>query len=66
MKSDYMGVQLVQNAQDLHKKKPPGCEGLEINEDNCQGKCGKSERHGASTTTISIQTAHNPGSKETA
>ena len=48
------------------KKKPPGCEGLEIDEDNCQGKCGESERHGASTTAISIQTAHNLGSEETA
>jgi len=48
------------------KKNPPGCEGLEIDEDDRQGKCGESERHSASTTAISIQTAHNLGSEETA
>jgi len=47
MKLDYVDIQLVQNVQNLHEKKNPqireGCEALEINEDDCQGKCGESE-----------------------
>jgi len=39
--------------QNLHEKKNPqtqeGCEALEIDKDNCQGKCGESEWHSAST-----------------
>jgi len=52
MKSDYVDIQLVQNTQNLHEKNPQtqeGCEALEINEYDRQGKCGESERHGAST-----------------
>ena len=56
----------VEHARLTQKKNPPSYEGLEIDEDDHQGKCGESEQHGASTTTILIQTAHNPGSKETA
>jgi len=53
MKSDYVDIQLVQNVQNLHEKKNPqtqeGCEALEIDKDDRQGKCGESEQHGAST-----------------
>jgi len=56
-------VQLVQNVQNLHKKKntpaQEGCEGLEIDEDNCQGGVVRVSGS-ASTTAISIQIAYNP------
>ena len=53
----------MQNVQNLHKKKntpaQEGCEGLEIDEDNCQGGVVRVSGS-ASTTAISIQIAYNP------
>ena len=64
-----MDVQLVQNVQNLHEKKntptQEGYEGLEIDEDDCQGGVVRASGS-ASTTAISIQTAYNLQTKEIA
>jgi hypothetical protein len=40
-----MGVQFVQNAQNLHRREPrQGCEGLEIDEDDRRGRFSESGR----------------------
>ena len=67
-RSQIVDVQLVQNVQNLHEKNTPaqeGCEGLEIDKDDRQGGVVRASGS-ASTTTISIQTAHNPRTEEIA
>jgi len=66
--SDYVGVQFVQNAQILYRKKPKqGCEGLEIDEDkdSRRGSCSWGERaavrvRGTIDSTAISRTAHHP------